>query len=134
VEVRGESFDLIRGDGELTPCLHGVGSKFGAGGRWLVRVVDIFVDESDEPAIAFRYLYPADELPASELEPDFDAENELAVGSQVHIAQLEFVQGAERVRWDVKTGPTQREPGYVTRRAYDEVLGRLSVPTGAAVI
>ena len=86
VETEHETFELTRTSGELSPWLRMVGGNLG--GKWLVRVVDIFVDEDEEPSIAFRYLYPACELPESEIGTDFDVEYELAVGSCVHTTSL----------------------------------------------
>jgi len=132
VETRSGTFELERGQDGLAPRLSCAGGKFGSGGHWLVKCVDILLNEDDEePRIAFRYLYPAHELPASEVESDFDEENELAVGSQVHVTELGFVQGATRVIWNCRSaGQGER----ITRRVYDEQYGRLGDPVGSAVI
>ena len=66
VETRSGTFELERGQDGLAPRLSCAGGKFGSGGHWLVKCVDILLNEDDEePRIAFRYLYPAHELPAS---------------------------------------------------------------------
>ena len=132
VETRSGAFELERGNDGLAPRLSCAGGKSGAGGQRLVKCVDILLNEDDEePRIAFRYLYPAHELPASEVESDFDEEHEMAVGSQVHVTELGFVQGAARVTWNCRSaGQGER----ITRRVYDEQYGRLGDPVGSAVI